>query len=747
MNDYRLLILISGVCLPILSGISPVYAEGTRQLMPSGSGSDCVSYVQGNDGTGKEGSTIGRPSTDWIYVHIEDPSEETIFFGFSRKLPSSQEVYYQILAPDGSVHCSGKVASSVSDPGFVPDDGVAAYVGPLQIAGARSGGYEALECTPTVAGDYAILFNVGHPSTPNTSRSKYYIHPFDITVAKEVDDLTPVAVDGRVFSYKWHLNTNSSRNRACMEFYTWTPDSMVVEMDMNGMQPWGYSVSFNSHGSANTGDIVADRKSSSRISEAVPGYRVFLNPPDSVAYPSGTPGRVSFIEINACTLDSTYCIQVNATKPGELNVYIDLNGTGSYEAGTEDVYFPYQTDTSGTVCVPWDGIDGFGNPIREDAKGNVTVEFLAGVVHFPVYDPENHENGFRCSVIRPSGYQPQMYYDNEDTPIGTSDTEGCDSLCNPWTSSKGDRIMVNTWLNTRTSTDTDSFAVMTECPPIAANDTFCTRVNTPVQVSILTNDSDLDNALDPHSVQLTGIEENEGTASFDAETGLLTYFPMENDSADVKFSYTLCDSTGGGRGGALCSEAEVYFTVHNECLATTILGFEAFPLEAHPSDDQALLDWGAVEDCEYYVIDRSLDGEEFEQIGMLPDFGHPQIRFTDAHLSETGGKQAIYRVKAYLNSQEVRSSSLAGVSIHPSIPLHLSAHVPPGGDQVRILYQSPEAGQLRVYDLMGKKSISPIHLCGFSTNRASPTIHSLGNGDVLLQALPCQISEGISVSN
>ena len=716
MNDSRQTILLCGICLSILSGVSSLYAEGTKQLMPSNSSSSCASYVQGNDGRGKEGSTLGRPSTDWIYVHIEDPSEETIYFGCTRRLPAGQSLYYQILAPDGSIHCSGIVPESASDPGYIADDRTAAYVGPIQIAGPASGGYEALECIPTVAGDYAVLFNLGHPNMPNHSNAKYYVHPFDFTVAKKSREASPSAVEGRVFSYKWHLNTNSGSNQACMKFYTWTPDSMVVEMDMNGMQPWGYSVSFNSHGVTNTGDIEGDRKSSSHISESVPEYKVFLNPPDPAAYPSGTPGRVNFIEINACTVDSSYCIEVETTKAGELNVYIDLNGTGRYEAGTEDVYFPYQTDTYGTICVPWDGIDGFGKQITPSTTGNVIVEFLAGVVHFPVYDPENHTEGFRCSVVRPTGYQPQMYFDNRETPVGTYNIDGCDSLCNTWSGNRGDRIMVNTWLNTKTSTDTDEFEVQAECPPFARNDTVCTKVNSPIQIPILDNDYDPDNSLDPYSVSIQEIEHEEGSASFDPETGLLTFFPATNDSSNVQFSYLLCDSTAS-REGALCAEAQILVSIHGECLAATVLTTNDFVLQAQQTDDQAILAWEPIPEAEQYAIERSLAGDDFEQIGLVPEKGQPQLRFTDPTISQLAVRQVMYRVKASLSSQEIKSSSVAHLIID-HIPLEMRASISRSETAVALRYSCSGTSTLKIFDLMGKL----VHQQNFSP---SPTPSSI----------------------
>ncbi len=558
---------ISGVLSALLLLISgTILAEGTAQLIPAGSPTGCVSYIQGNDGAGKEGPSYHMDDTEYIYVHIADPTRETIYFGFTRKVPSSKSVYYQILDPNGDVLCTGEVASNNSMDGYIADDGAEAYVGPTQIYGGGSGGYDAIECLPTLAGDYAIRFNVGDAVTPAPGESKYYIHPFDVTVA---DTTTNTAIDGRLFAYRWHLNTNSGSNDACMQFYTWTPDSLVMMMDMNGIEPWGYTVSFNSFGAQQTGNIAEDRKSSTSVSSAVPEYRVFLNEPDSIVYPTGTPGEVEYIDINGCQVDSSFCIIVNTTKVGEMNVYIDLDGNGVYDEGGRDVYFPYTNESSGVICIPWDGIDGNGDQVELDESGTVTVEFLAGIVHYPVFDPENHPNGFKCALIRPNtSLSPKMYFDNRNTPIGTHNLDGCDSLCNSWTGGDGDRVMVNTWINTITSEDTEGFSMNGQCAPVAEPDSTCTKPDFSLVVNITDNDWDIDNSIDLNSVQLFDLSHDSTQFLYNSADGYVSVFPSTGDMSDMYFSYLICDSTNPE---ALCDTGYVFITVDAGCDNLSIL--------------------------------------------------------------------------------------------------------------------------------------------------------------------------------
>lgn len=695
----------SGVILLLLLIPAFAVAEGTAQLMPAGSSASCISYVQGNDGTGKEGPSYHQGATEYVYVHIQDPDAETIYFGFTRKLPTSKPVYYQILDPLGNVHCSGQVAESSSDAGYIADDGVEAYVGPTQIHGAGSGGYEAIECDPTMAGEYTIRFNVNNASTPTPSESKYFIHPFDVTVGSTAVDS---AINGRLFAYRWHLNTNSGSNKACMQFYTWTPDSLVIMMDMNGMQPYGYTVAFNSFGVTNTDDISADRKSSSSISSSIPEYRVFLNEPDSLVYPTGTPGEIEYVDISGCQVDSSFCIIANATKVGEMNVYIDLDGNGEYDEDSRDVYFPYEVLETGTICIPWDGIDGQGDAVSLNESGTVIVQFLAGIVHYPVYDPENNTDGFKCAIIRPaSGLAPKMYFDNSSTAIGTVNLEGCDSLCNVWTGNRGDRVMVNTWINTITSEDEEPFSMSGFCPPTAVIDSACTKPAYARTVNILENDWDRDNSLDASSVSLFDLSHDAGQFIYDASGGFVNVLPASGDSSDMYFSYVICDETAIGDGGALCDSGYAFIQIYSACDEISTLQASMPLLSAFSSGHRIRIEWEEVWEAEGQLwLERSIGNHgEFEKIwlreqgkdisGSYVDVLQPHIRgniqyrwnWVQSSGASIPGKSVTILLKGIQNSRTVRGAEI-------------------DNQQLSVRFGSHAGGKLILSDLTGRELFS-----------------------------------------
>jgi hypothetical protein len=692
--------LLSGLLLLGLEA-RDLRAEGTAQLMPAGASGSCISYLQGNDGTGKEGPTFGRPWYDLIYVHISDPSTEVIYYGWTRRLPGSQPVYYRIIDPDGNMLRAGRVAETAADSGYIADDGVEAYAGPKHIAGST--GYDALVCTPTVAGDYAIMFNVGNDSVPTTG-PKYYLHPFDVTVGDISGPGQPDAIAGRLFSYKWHLNTNSFSHEACMQFYTWTPDSLVIQMDMNQIRPYGFTVSFNSHGAAHTGDIEADRRSSASVSEAVPEYRVFLNEPDSLAYPTGTPGRITYLDIEGCHADSSFCIEVNATKLGEINVYIDLNGNGVYEEGTVDRYFPFNNTRVGPICVPWDGLDGLGDPVGPGSRGTVTVAFLAGEVHYPVFDPENHPYGFSCTMIRPSGFTPLMYFDNRDTPIGTYELNGCSDSCNTWSSNLGNNIMVNTWLNTITSTDTDSFYVTDVCPPEARDDSTCTIREASLSYSLLDNDEPGDYALDHSSVILKELSDSLSAVSYLASDRLLQFIPSESGPDQVRVTYEVCDSTPARLHGPLCDEAQVVIDLYDECAEARVMPHLPWELKAQRYHQDVILQWHREDDAiQQYLIERAeCASGPFEPLGVLMP-GHARHRYVDKGVVATGWEQAVYRVKALGIAGAVQTSPAVQVALPGEESASVHAQVNARDQQLAIRYVSTTPLYLHIVDGSGRE--------------------------------------------
>ncbi|TCM60441.1 CshA-type fibril repeat protein, partial [Acinetobacter calcoaceticus] len=80
-------------------------------------------------------------------------------------------------------------------------------------------------------------------------------------------------------------------------------------------------------------------------------------------------------------------------------------------------------------------------------------------------------------------------------------------------------------------------------PPVATNDSGTTQENTPVEIDIIANDTDVDGTIDPTTVEITKQPAN-GTLEIDPTTGKVTYTPNEGFSGADEFEYTVKDNDG-----------------------------------------------------------------------------------------------------------------------------------------------------------------------------------------------------------
>ncbi|MCS7086518.1 MAG: hypothetical protein NZ534_10655, partial [Bacteroidia bacterium] len=218
----------------------------------------------------------------------------------------------------------------------------------------------------------------------------------------------------------------------------------------------------------NTGNLVEDRKSRAG-NVTFPEYPLFLNNPDPHEFPSGAIGDLDTIYIVPCSRTQTNIV-LYATNTGNVEILINLNGRPDYQAGTRDVLIA-QTVSRGWNTVVWNNVDGWGQPAPVGTPFDVVATYVWGLTNLPLYDVENHENGFAVELVRPttSGNPPQavppplIYWDDSNLPGGTVNLYGCDFVgsptggCHSWAAPEpscaanvcathwGDVRTINTW--------------------------------------------------------------------------------------------------------------------------------------------------------------------------------------------------------------------------------------------------------------------------------------------------------------
>ncbi|HTF82695.1 MAG TPA: hypothetical protein VL947_13255, partial [Cytophagales bacterium] len=350
---------------------------------------------------------------------------EKVYFGIRQ---NDNDVYFRIRRPDGGFQPISGLVDQDPDPAVftyrVPSTGngfinnwTEATSGPKPFSAS---GYNALTFVPTMTGDYNIEFNALSATTLNM-RQRLFTY-FDMTV---VDTLDNNAIKlGRLWSKAWDINVNSGTNTFDTKIFVYSKDSVVTSIDFNGMQPHGFVISCNSSGCTNTGDVASDRKS--RVGNVTyPEYKLFLNDPDPACYPNKIEcgDIVGDPVITGCDINNR-CININVTKPGQVEILLDFEAPNGYNGvGSKDIILSSKV-TTGMNCIKWDTRDGQGNIVPRATTFRIDVNYFNGLTHLPLYDVENHRNGYKLSLVRPSGgtcgTSPYLRWDDSDIIGGTA---------------------------------------------------------------------------------------------------------------------------------------------------------------------------------------------------------------------------------------------------------------------------------------------------------------------------------------
>ena len=391
-------------------------AEGSKQLQKLDSGDPWISRQPGGTRVfASPASTVDKR----LNFYIMSPASEKVKLAFRRQ--DGNTIYARIVAPSGATSAiytfnrtvaNGTIANFAQvqlGPNGVIQDGNAAVT---------TGSYNSLEYTPTEIGDHRIEFSRGNGASFATNTSNWSLEYYDITVYNTVNNRVE---DGRLWSKSWNFNVGGSFATVFRgKFFVYSTDSIVTTVDFLNLRPFGFEISCNQTGTDSTGftnaTIVQDRKSVNGDNETYTSYKLFVNNPELVVYPSGKLGELNSASFIRGCGGNNYCAVVDATKKGLATVLINLNGIPGYQAGTKDILIEYWPIQPGYNCVPWDGNDGFGAPVPIGTELAILVDYQYGITHLPLYDIENNEGGFNIDLTRPAAPRPKVYWDDTNIP-------------------------------------------------------------------------------------------------------------------------------------------------------------------------------------------------------------------------------------------------------------------------------------------------------------------------------------------
>ncbi|MBI4645578.1 MAG: gliding motility-associated C-terminal domain-containing protein [Bacteroidia bacterium] len=414
-------------------------AEGTKELMPAS-----TSYGRVEIYPNFSPFATYSCSPDYrLNISICNIGEQ-IYFGFGNTFDASQieynDVSFRLVAPNGNI-VLGPLLTPSSGNGHISTYNQA-VAGPSVINPA---GYPAINYTPLTTGVYFIEFDFN-----DNGIERRELEYFDITVT----DAANQRINGRIWSKAWQITTTISPapnyydNPFHGKMYVYSDDGIVTSVDFNGMRPLVFTVCANQTGCFNTGNLYFDRKSVVGYFN-YPQYKIFLNEPDESCFPTGELGAITAPSyFSGCTPDD-YCINIQVNQPGTVEICINLNGSPGFQAGTNDRLLVYDI-VAGWNCIPFDGLDGYGNQIESNIWIPAEIVYYNGITHLPLTDVEYNENGYKVKIIRPTTPNsiPALFWDDTNLPDGNiSPDGGCTNPngCHNFYDFFGDSSTVNTW--------------------------------------------------------------------------------------------------------------------------------------------------------------------------------------------------------------------------------------------------------------------------------------------------------------
>jgi gliding motility-associated-like protein len=452
------------VLLFVVSPTVFLYSEGTKQVMPNSSakGQLCINKYR-NDFAFFDGRAEFR-----LNISIINTSEK-IRFGFGQVLDNGfnpvSDLVYQIKNSSGLI---------VYGPFPVPTSGKG-YINTYSeaIAGPFAGGYNYLEIQPLNTGDYYLEFYYP-PSYIDDSR--HYLEFFDITVV----NASGAALEGRVWSKAWQFGTGNDLFYAKMMILS--DDSIVTQVNCNGFHGGSFSFSSNMTGCSNTSDLSFNRKSA-RDFHTYPQYKVFLNDPDNILYPTQKAPSGIILPVlplpNCTTGGADFGIKVE--KDESIALLIQINPNPGTDPEDVQIIADLKANPGGDGYnyITWDGNDNYGKPVANNVALSFTVTNLSGLTHLPIYDIENNASGFIVNQIRPAGGQLRIYWDDSNITNGSSNAStGCISSggCHTWSGDFGNNNTINSWWYVTSSETADLKFTTTRkpgIPTISGNSVHC----------------------------------------------------------------------------------------------------------------------------------------------------------------------------------------------------------------------------------------------------------------------------------
>lgn len=495
------------------------WAEGTRQVAPTPV--DSIVMLETNRPDFGNFAAYGGPADSRLVVTIANPTE-ILYLGLSGEYNDAGRIFdlgrsryrFRIVNEAGTVvHGPFLIDNSNAN----VNNWTNSQFGNYDVT-ATQNGQLIYQFAPGQAGDYYIEFT----EVLDDGNDKVNIAYWDFTVTQNGQP-----IPGRVWSRNWAFRTPPTNMEILPDcewdrpfsgvLYSYTTDGFVSRIDFSqsGFQGLSFNVAFNSTGPGNTGNLESDRQS-------IPGFnatafsaehRIFLHEPDPLVFPDGDCGGITSATTFSCAEGEGFCLEVSVSDPGQVEIVIDFNQNGIFDAESTDVsiVWNFPPDELST-CVPWDGLRGDSSTVSFGDTVDLLFTYTRGVQHYAVYDAEFLKNGFCVETVRPicgNTGENRLYWDDraivEESGTGQpkDGRGGClcgEDNCRTWTNFSvnvdecadrmdalttgyGDKNTLNTWWYASSSLVTRADIPLLSCQ-ILGETTLCEGTTTELSVEV-----------------------------------------------------------------------------------------------------------------------------------------------------------------------------------------------------------------------------------------------------------------------
>lgn len=445
-------IMITLAGMLILS--ASAFAEGSKELVENSIYRPYLEWSNMED-------TLGIPRQNTLKVYVK--AGETIYLG-SSVMNSKAGTEIIVRTPEGKEYQEGGFRVT-AEKGLIATR-AQENIGPS--FSEEDGGYPALVIEANQTGIWEIEFMSPNPNSTNnpdatkvaseniltqdgnSSKAHKAVAAWDVTVV----DTEGQIVDGRLFESYVALNSgkiNGNRPDSVVGsvVYVLTKDGYEYQVDLNGIDPFGFVFYSNNRGfidSANnstlyktviggpksnplTGNLV-DTKGG--VIPQLPNvedtatnitHHIFFNQPskdlpaaiptEPIAPAEATSFGFTGTGENETSSGSGGIFHLNVDKSTTYQIFIDIDGDGVYTEG-QDIILS-DVAPAGENSIYWDGKDATGKAVAPGTY-KATATTKGGEYHFPLLDAENIAKGIKIKLINATkgqDFNPNLlYYDN-----------------------------------------------------------------------------------------------------------------------------------------------------------------------------------------------------------------------------------------------------------------------------------------------------------------------------------------------